>query len=302
MKRDSKHDSNPQHIKRRWLSENRDANILVWLPSPLGDAILSTPALRAIRERYASCKIWFLASPVVREALSPGRFNDEWLELKDKNPLAIAGKLKKHKFTRAILLKNSLASALAVFLAGIPSRIGYAREGRSFLLTEKLYPPKLPNGKFKPRSMVDYYLDLASLLGTDTSNKSLELTVDPAEDQALKSKLPELTGAKPIIILVPGGAFGPSKCWSNDRFAQTADWLINNYHATIVISVAPEAAERQIAKEICHLSENKLINLADNPLTLGQLKALFSIADLVITNDTGPRHIAIATMYPSQTG
>ncbi|MFC1633692.1 lipopolysaccharide heptosyltransferase II [Planctomycetota bacterium] len=296
MKRDIKHDSDPKDSERRWLSEKRDANILVWLPSPMGDAILCTPALRAIRERYASCKIWFLAGPVVREVLSPGRFNDEWLELKDRNPLALAGKLRKYKFTAAILFKNSLASAVAIFLARIPSRIGYAREGRGFLLTDKLYPPRLPNGKFKPRSMVDYYLDLASRLGADPSNRSLELAVDPAEDQALKSKLPELTGAKsPIVILVPGGAFGPSKCWPNERFAQTADWLINNYNATIVISVAPEATERRIAKEIFELSGHKLISLADNPLTLGQLKSLFSIADLVITNDTGPRHIAITT-------
>lgn len=296
MKRDTKHERNPQHSHRHSPTDIRDAHILVWLPSPMGDAILCTPALRAIRQRYPSCKIRFLACPVVREVLSPCRFNDEWLELKDRNPLSIAGKLREHTFAHAILLKNSLASALAVFLAGIPSRIGYAREGRGFLLTDKLHPPRLPNGKFKPRSMVDYYLDLAARLGADPSNRALELAVDPAEDKALKSKLPELTDAKgPIVILVPGGAFGPSKCWPNDRFAQTADWLIDHYKATVVISIAPEASEKRIAKEICELSGHRLINLGDHPLTLGQLKALFSMADLVITNDTGPRHIAIAT-------
>lgn len=296
MKRDSQNDYDPEHGERHSAGEIRDANILVWLPSPMGDAILCTPALRAIREHYLSRKIWFFASPVVREVLSPCRFNDEWLEQKDGNLLTIAGKLRKYEFAYAILFKNSLASALTVFLAGIPSRIGYSREGRGFLLTDKLYPPKLPNGKFKPRSMVDYYLAIASRLGADTSNKALEVAVDPADVEALKTKLPEVAGAKgPIVILVPGGAFGPSKCWPNDRFAQTADWLAKNYNATVVISVAPEVIERRIAKEIGELSEHKLINLADRPVTLGQLKALFSMATLVITNDTGPRHIAIAT-------
>jgi heptosyltransferase-2 len=262
----------------------------------MGDAILCTPALRAIRERFQTYRIWFLAGPVVREILSPCRLNDEWLELKDGNPLVIAGKLREFKFASAILFKNSLASALAVFLAGIPSRIGYAREARGFLLTDKLYPSRWPNGKFKPRSMVDYYLDISARLGADTSDRDLELAVDPADRNALKSKLPEVTDPKgPIVILVPGGAYGPSKCWPNDRFARTADWLITHYKATVIISVAPEAAEKQIAREICDLSEYKLINLAERPVTLGQLKALFSISDLVITNDTGPRHIAIAT-------
>ncbi len=150
-------------------SETPDTNILVWLPSPMGDAILCTPALRAIREHFKSSRIWFLASSVVRETLSPSAFNDEWIEHKAKNPLAIAAQLRAYRFSHAILFKNSFASALAVFLARIPARIGYAREKRGFLLTDKLQSPKLPDGKFKPRSMVDYYLAIASCLDADSA-------------------------------------------------------------------------------------------------------------------------------------
>jgi len=107
----------------------------------MGDAVLCTPALRAIRQHFKSCKISFFAKPAVREVLSPGSFNDSWLEQRSRNPFAIAKKLKEHKFTHAILFKNSFASALVVSLARIPSSIGYAREGRGFLLTDKLYPP-----------------------------------------------------------------------------------------------------------------------------------------------------------------
>jgi hypothetical protein len=107
--------------------------------------------------------------------------------------------------------------------------------------------------------------------------------------------LPELANANgPIVLLVPGGAFGPSKCWPNIRFAQTADWLITNYKATVIISVAPDPAERRIAGEICAASGHELINLGEKPLSIGELKALFSASDLVVSNDTGPRHIAIA--------
>jgi len=269
--------------------------ILVWLPSPMGDAVLCTPALRAIRQHFKSSKISFFAKPTVREVLSPSSFNDSWLEQQSRNPFAIAKKLKEHKFTHAILFKNSFASGLAVSLARIPSRIGYAREGRGFLLTDKLYPPKLPGGEFNPLSMIDYYLAIASWLGADTVDRSLELLLDPQDQEKLKAKLPQVAKSeRPVIVIVPGGAFGPSKCWRSERFAQTADWLITNYNATVVVSVASNPVERQIAGEICNSSKHKLINLAESPITLGELKSLFSIADLVISNDTGPRHIAIA--------
>ncbi|MBA7481000.1 hypothetical protein ES707_16468 [subsurface metagenome] len=114
----------------------------------MGDAVLCTPALRAIRKHFKTCKISFFANPAVRCVLSPCSFNDKWLEQRNENPFALAKKLKEHKFKYAILFKNSFASALAVYLAGIPSRIGYAREGRGLLLTDKLYPPKLPPPPF----------------------------------------------------------------------------------------------------------------------------------------------------------
>jgi heptosyltransferase-2 len=261
----------------------------------MGDAVLCTPALRAIRRHFKSSQISFFAKSVVREVLSPSSLNDVWLEQQNNNPFEIAKMLSAHKFTHAILFKNSFASALAALLAKIPSRIGYVREGRSLLLTDKLYPPKLPDGKFKPISMIDYYLAIASWLGADTTDRNLELFINPQAERRLRTKLPEVFGSNgPVVVIVPGGAFGPSKCWPSARFAQTADWLITNYNATVVISVASNPLEKQIAKEICHASKHKLINLAEKPITLGELKALFSTTDLVISNDTGPRHIAIA--------
>jgi heptosyltransferase-2 len=261
----------------------------------MGDAVLCTPALRAIRQHFKSSRISFFANEVVHKTLSPSRFNDIWLQQHGKNPFTIVKTLKEHNFTHAILFKNSFPSALAVFLSGVPMRIGYAREGRGFLLTEKLHPPKLSAAKFKPFSAVDYYLAIPSLLGADTADKSLELLIDPQEEKKLQTKFPEIAESEgPVVVIVPGGAFGQSKCWLSERFAQTAAWLTSNYNATVVVSVSPNPVEKQIAKEICDSSKSKLINLAEKPVSLGELKSLFSIADLVISNDTGPRHIAIA--------
>jgi len=286
------------------MSDMKD-NILVWLPSPMGDAILCTPALRAIRRRFGSAKITLFGSPVVRQVLTPCSFTDSWLEQRG-GVFAAGGLLRKHNFTHAILFKNSFGSALACFLAGVPVRVGYVREGRGILLTEKLYPPRLASGDFQPISMVDYYLAIASrlgstpsrdrsLLGADVQDRSIELSIEPKDAETIRGKLPEVFNTrKPVVILVPGAAAGPSKRWPAERFAKVADRLAAEYDATVVLSVAPNPEEKHIAERIVeNTATHQLVNLGETPISLGELKALYADADLVICNDTGPRHIAI---------
>ncbi len=273
----------------------KEKQILVWLPSPMGDAILCTPALRAIRNKFTDSSITFFSNEVIEQILSPCRFNDKWIVCKRGSRFEAIKKLRQCKFTHSILLKNSFGCALACFLAGIPVRAGYCRDGRGFLLTEKLYPAKLPDGRYKPASMIDYYLTLAVRLGCKSTDRQLELHIKKDDKNILLEKLPELRkNTRPLVIFVPGGAFGPSKCWPDERFAQTADRLVDKYDARIVVSVSADSAERKIAEQICSLSKHNLINLGESSVNLGELKALFSLSKLVITNDTGPRHIAIA--------
>jgi len=269
--------------------------ILIWLPSPLGDAVLCTPALRAIRNNFVDAEISFYGNKAVIQVLSGSGFNDVCIEAETSNPFRIASRFKRYDFDQTVLFKNSFASALACFAAGIKCRIGYAREGRGIFLTDRLYPLRLPQGGYKPLSMIDYYLALAAWLGCDISDRHTELTVEQSYTESVIKKLTSVgSGNKPLIILVPGGTFGPSKCWPSDRFAQAADRLIEKYDADVIVSVSPHEQEKKIAEQICGLSKHKLISLAQIPLDLGELKAIFSLADLVISNDTGPRHIAIA--------
>ncbi len=274
---------------------SEQSSVLVWLPGPMGDAILAVPALRALRNHLPHANITFFARPVVRQVLDPCRFTDGWLPRRSGNPFSVAATLRQRAFTRCVLMKNSFGSALTAFLAGIPERIGYARQGRSLFLTQKLQPQRLPDGKYKPISMIDYYLQLAALLGAETDDRTLELAVDLEAKRSLLEKLPQIRdNHRPLVVLVPGGAFGPSKRWPAKRFAATADRLVSRYDATVVISVADDPVEKQIARRICDSAKSELINLGERPISLAELKALFGEARLVITNDTGPRHIAIA--------
>jgi len=274
-------------------------NILVWLPSPLGDAVMSTPALQALRHACPRARITWLANPVVRAALSPSPFGDAWLTPEKKGSLALARRLRRERFDQVILCKNSLGSAWICWLAGIPTRTGYRREGRGWLLTEPRQPPRQANGAFLPAPMIDYYLALTPGAGTAVSNRQMALSVDPASEARLHDRYPDLLeGTGPLIILVPGGGFGPSKCWAPDRFAQVADRLHAERGARTVLSVAPNPTEQAVAAAIAGQCQSPLVNLARQPLDLGELKALLASADLVITNDTGPRHMAIALQRP----
>ncbi len=269
--------------------------ILIWLPSPLGDAILCTPALRVLRSRFESKRIYFLARDTVKQLLSPSNFNDEWIETAGSSVFELAKKLKTYNFSTAILFKNSFGSALTVLLARIPQRIGYARDGRSLFLTHRFKPPKDSKGKYKPFSMIEYYLAITKWFGCETDDFKLELLLERRDPSDLSSKMPKIfSSGSPFVILVPGGAFGQSKCWPSERFAEVADRLIEKYGATVAVSVAPNRTEIEIAQNICNLANNKLYSLAETPLTLGELKTFIAQADLVITNDTGPRHIATA--------
>ncbi|MBN1786957.1 MAG: lipopolysaccharide heptosyltransferase II [Sedimentisphaerales bacterium] len=270
-------------------------NILVWLPSPMGDAIMATPALAAVRSLFAGDKISFCSNITVAQVLSGCAFTDEWIILESHNPVVISAQLKKYNFDTVILLKNSFASALAVFLAGIETRAGYAREGRGMFLNKKLSPERTYLLKYKPLSAVDYYLALARRLGADTKKRKMSLEIEEDDKKAvLKNFGSHLLNHNPVVILVPGGAFGPSKLWPWERFAEVADFLAEKFSANVFVSVSPDEKEEAIANQICFEADHPLVNLAQNPVTLGQLKALFSFADLVITNDTGPRHIAVA--------
>ncbi len=255
---------------------------------------MATPALRAFRSHFNEAHITFLTSEFTRQILSPSPFCDDWIT-QPKGFYQTVQRLRPHRFDAAVLLKNSFSSALTVRLAAIAQRIGYARDGRSFLLTESISPLRTETGNYKPAPMTDYYLKIAEHLGAPVESQKPQLSVTKESVQAVTEKLPDIINTKgPLIILVPGGAFGPSKLWMNERYAKLADKLHQMYQATIVLSVAPIKEEIQIAEEICEQAESNVIHLGKTGLSGGELKALFSLANLVITNDTGPRHIAIA--------
>ncbi len=206
----------------------------------------------------------------------------------------------------AVLLPNSFKSALVCKMAGIKRVVGYERDGRSFLLTDKLLPPK-ESGRYVPSPIVKYYLGLAHYLGSNARDLRLELFVTPGEARDAREVLqrsgldpetqrPASHGGSPLIVLNPGAAFGAAKCWRPESFAALADRFMDELGATVLLSAAPK--ERPIVEAIKRHMRRAPVDLSNKGMTLGSLKEIVRRCDLMVTNDTGPRHIAAAFGVP----
>ncbi len=286
------------------LTPENTKRLLVALPSWVGDVALATPALRAIREHYRDAHIGFLMRPYVREVLEPCGWCDEvflWSSSRNKakrqhDYLRLASQLRERHFDVALLLSNSFRSALLARLAGIKVRVGYTRDGRSMLLTVKMMPDRV-KGKYIPVSMVRYYGMLARYLGCAVDEDRLELPVAAADRCAADELLASLrigAGVK-FIAINPGAAYGSAKCWPAERFAEVADGLHRRTGMRSVVVHGP--GEEQIAGRILQCAGTAAV-VPSQMVPLGVLKGLLARCEVLVTNDTGPRHFAKAFGRP----
>jgi heptosyltransferase II len=288
--------------------------ILVVQPSWVGDAVMATPTLRAIRAAFPSAHISYLLRRYVKPLYAGMPWADQFITYRTgkgpsntgKGLFEIAGRLRAAKFDLAILLPNSFKTALLCKMAMIPRVVGYERDGRGFLLTDKLLPVK-HKGKFVPMPLIKTYLGLAHYLGAADRDLRMELFVTETEARdaaevfsrsGLPSDLcrPASRGAAPLILLNPGAQYGAAKCWRAEYFAELGDRFIGELGATVLISAAPR--ERAIVDSIKQYMRHAPTDLSEKGLSLGNLKEIVRRCDLMVTNDTGPRHIAAALDVP----
>lgn len=291
-------------------------NILIVQPSWVGDAVMATPTLRALRSRYPSAKITYLMRRYVKPIYAGMPWADRLIShrtersargLGKASTVALASRLRKARFDLAILLPNSFRSAMICRLAGIDRIVGYDRDGRHFLLSDRIPVPNRVRGRFVPFPIVPYYLGIARHLDADVSNRTMQLFVTDAERNEAAAVLsrcgldanldrPGRLGRSPLVMLNPGARYGASKLWLPERFAELSDRLIQQANATVLVSTAP--GERWIVDAIASKAKRTFIDLGAASPTLGAIKDLVRRCDLMITNDTGPRHIAAAFDVP----
>jgi len=265
---------------------------------------MSTPALRTIRENNPAAHIALLVRPQIRQVIEGLSYYDEIIEYDSKilhrpwgKKFLLSRALKKSRFTLSIILPNSFSSAAVSFLAGIPARVGYNTNLRGFMLTYKIPPPQ-EKGKAVPIPMVARYLNICKALRYTISSERTVLACLSHTREAVNGLYQRrgLDRAKPLVVLVPGGTFGPSKLWPPEYFAQAGDFLAEKYRAQVVIIAGP--GEESIALRIESLMHNRPFIFTQEDISLEYLKAIIGDAALVVTNDTGPRHFAVAFGIP----
>ncbi len=223
-------------------------SVLVVAPTWVGDFVMATPTLRAIRARFPQARISLLAEPNLRELIRGGTWMDEvieWPAREVRSPLHrayrdFARDLRLQRFDLAVLLPNSFRAALVAWWARAEKRIGYDRDRRGWLLTDRLAvknrrgagvvnyghreAPRLPvrPSRFIPMPMVEYYADLAERIGCERPDHKLELFTTSDCDSSVEERLQSLglAGRRPLVVISPGAKFGASKCWPTDRSRQ----------------------------------------------------------------------------------
>lgn len=277
------------------------ASLLVRATNWLGDAVMTTPALAAVREGLPDARIVLLARPLVAELFLHHPDVDEVIVYERPGRhegalgrLRLAGELRRRRFDGALLLQNAFDAALIAFLGRIPERAGYPTDGRRLLLS---LPVPLTRDILQ-RHEVEYYLCLTDGLGIPRPvPASLKLAVTEEEKEAMAARLASLGADRgaPIVSINPGATYGSAKRWYPDRFAAVADALSAEWSARAVI--VGSAAESPLAGEIEAAMRTPAVNLAGKT-TVRELMALLSLSSFLVTNDSGPMHIGAALGVP----
>lgn len=275
--------------------------ILVRAPNWVGDAVMSLPALRAVRGRFPSARLAVLARPWVAGIYARERSVDRvihytapggWRGWKARR--AAAASL--GAFDCAILFPNSFDSALVAWMAGIPARIGYRRDGRAWLLTHPI-PPPLPGDI--PRHERFYYLELlrrAGILEDWPPERAILLDNLPAARETGRALLAAAGLRAPVIGVSPGAAYGGAKRYPAERFAAAAAELAAQTGAGVALFGS--AGERELCDSIARTLAVPAHNFAGRT-TLAEFADLAAACAVFLTNDSGAMHVASAAGVPT---
>ena len=278
--------------------------IMIRATNWIGDAIMALPALHAVRNRFPDAKISIVTRPFVSDLYREQRICDELIGYDTKGAHkgwggreALAAELRSRKFDAALLLQNAFDAAWLAWRAGIPKRIGYARDGRSLLLTDAIPVPKageiLPHERF-------YYLELLKRAGwvdryDDQQHISLRVSDGDRHRAALRLVEAGSRANATRIAVGAGASYGSAKCWLPDRFAQVLNEFAPQVDADILLFGTPQ--ELSVSAAITSDLRRPSVDLTGKT-SMAELPALLSQCHVFLGNDSGAMHVAAAVGLP----
>lgn len=276
-------------------------NILIRGTNWIGDAVMTIPAVNAVRSAFPEARISLLAKPWLAEIyrLCPALdeiilFHDPGAHSGTMGKIRLAQELKKRNFDAAILLQNAIEAAIIAWRAGIPIRAGYNSDGRGLLLTHSVRRTKA----IRKVHQIEYYLEMVKALGCPSAGTDVRLIPDETyralAEGVLKSHKINRDGI--LIGMAPGAAYGPAKRWFPERFAAVADRLIEEFSAHVIVFGSKD--DRESAERVERSARHPLINLAGKT-NLKEVIAVMARCSLFVSNDSGLMHVAGALNIPT---
>lgn len=276
--------------------------LAVRCPTWVGDIVMATPVFECLRTNLPQTKIIAMLRKGAQGILRDSPWVDGFTEANDKSWsgfCAMRRELRAFRPEAAVLLTNSLRSALTMRLSGVRTVYGYRREWRGPLLAGGPAVARDEQG-IVPIPMVDYYLEICRWLGLEMPAVIKPKLFFSDDVRRRGERILEECGIEEsdfVIGLNPGASFGASKCWPAEYFAQLADRCLEELCTKIVIFSGP--GEEAIVQAVLDHAKNELIDLRDRGVDLEILKPIVQRCNLLITNDTGPRHYAVAFDVPT---
>lgn len=270
----------------------------------VGDAVMAVPALRELRCLLPDAHITLATRPGAADVFTEANFIDD-LVIYDRRGFWSAFRhvrdWRRRRFDLAILLQNAFEAAAIAFLAGVPLRLGYATDARRALLT---HPIGLPAWRAQEHE-VFYYLNIVAefekrLLGTSAVNGRpvrYELSVSPKRMEQAHNILRKhgAQEGRPVLLLCPGSVNSRAKRWPADRYAALAERFME---AGADVALIGSASELEVSRKVCRQMRQQPIVLTGQT-TVAEVIAVIGVADVLVTNDTGPAHIGAAVGTPT---
>ncbi len=287
-------------MKSNFLQSEKISRLLIRSANWIGDAIMTTPAVRAIRKNFPGAEITMLAKPWVAPVFENSPHIDKILIYDAAGrhkgfagKFRLARDLKSYRFDAAILFQNAFEAAFITFLAEIPRRIGYNTDARTLLLTH----PVLCTKEMKRIHQVEYYLGILRGAGLQTDGTELHLAVSRKDRGRAEDILKGfgISQEEPLLGINPGATYGSAKRWFPERYAELCLRLRNISPFHILVFGGP--VEESLGQQICETVGKGCINLCGKT-SLQEAVALIERCRLFVTNDSGLMHIAAALNVP----
>ena len=268
--------------------------ILITRTDRIGDVLLSTPVFRALRDAYPESHIAVLVRPYAKDIVEGNPYIDEVI-IYDKygkhktiiKSLVFTVGLARKKFDTAIILHPTTRMHIITMLAGIRTRIGYNRKC-GFLLTKKIPHTK----QFGRKHELDYNLDVLRAIGIRPEQRLMYFPVRKASEEKIAALLKkEGVRDSDMLVAIHPAASCPSKRWAPQSFARVADELVRKFGVKIVVVSGADA--RPFVKDMTSRMRNDVIDFSGKT-KVGELGSLLKRASLLISNDSGPVHVAAA--------